>query len=129
MYRPDRSARVGAHQYSVFVSSGDPPRPAGRLLTQLNPPGSLPAWLLYTLDFEVSNGHPAGLNGGMSQDALLGLLSPLWHLAIGGCVLVTVVLCTRRLLRRGPSRMTRAMIVTGSAAVGLAVLGLVLAIR
>ena len=26
---------------------------------------------------------------GMSQDALLGQLSPLWHLAIGGCVLVT----------------------------------------
>ena len=65
----------------------------------------------------------------MSQDALLGRLFPLWQLAIGGCVLVTVVLCTRRLLRRGPSRMTRAMIVTGSAAFGLAALGLVLAIR
>jgi len=63
----------------------------------------------------------------MSQDALLGQLSPLWHLTIGGCVLVTVVLCTRRLLRRGPSRMTRALIVTGSAAVGLATLGILLA--
>ena len=113
----------------MFVSSGDPPRPAGRLLTQLNPPGSLPAWLLYTLDFEVSNRLRDGLNGGMSQDALLGQLFPLWQFAIGGCVLVTVVLCTRRLLRRGPSRMTRAMIVTGSAAIGLATLGLVLAVR
>ena len=64
---------------------------------------------------------------GMPQDALLGQLFPLWHLAIGGCVVVTVVLCTRRLLRRGPSRMTRALIVTGSAAIGLATLGLLLA--
>lgn len=64
---------------------------------------------------------------GMSQDALLGQLFPLWHLAIAGCVLVTVVLCTWRLMRRGPSRMTRALIVTGSAAVGLATLGLLLA--
>jgi hypothetical protein len=65
----------------------------------------------------------------MPQDALLGQLSPLWHLAIGGCVLVTVVLCTRRLLRRGPSRMARAMVVTASAAFGLMALGLLLAIR
>jgi hypothetical protein len=64
---------------------------------------------------------------GMSQDALLGQLFPLWDLAIGACVLVTVVLCTRRLLRRGPSRMTRALIVTGSAAIGLATLGYLLA--
>jgi hypothetical protein len=66
---------------------------------------------------------------GMSQDALLGQLFPLWDLTIAGCVLVTVVLCTRRLLRRGPSRMTRGMIVAGAAALGLAVLGLLLARR
>jgi hypothetical protein len=66
---------------------------------------------------------------GMSQDALLGQLFPLWQLTIGACVLVTVVLCTRRLLRRGPSRMTRALIVTGGAALGLAVLGVLLAGR
>jgi multisubunit Na+/H+ antiporter MnhB subunit len=66
---------------------------------------------------------------GMSQDALLGLLFPFWQLAIGGCVLITVLLCTRRLLRRGPSRMTRALVVTGGAAIGLATLGILLAGR
>ncbi len=66
---------------------------------------------------------------GMSQDALLGQLFPFWHLAIGGCVLLAVLLSTRRLLRRGPSRMTRALIVTGAAAVGLAALGMLLAGR
>ena len=66
---------------------------------------------------------------GMSQDALLGQLFPLWQLAIGTCVLVTVALSIRRLMRRGPSRMTRALIVTGGAAIGLATLGLLLAGR
>jgi hypothetical protein len=69
------------------------------------------------------------LNGSMSQDALLGLLFPVWQLAIGACVLVTVVLCARRLLRRGPSRMNRALIVIGGAALGLATLSLLLASR
>ena len=66
---------------------------------------------------------------GMSQDALLGLLFPVWQLAIGVAVLATVALSTRRLLRRGPSRMTRALIVTGGAALGLATLGVLLANR
>jgi hypothetical protein len=66
---------------------------------------------------------------GMSQDALLDLLFPVWQLLIGACVLITVALSARRLLRRGPSRMTRALIVTGGAAVGLAALGLLLAGR
>jgi hypothetical protein len=62
----------------------------------------------------------------MSQDALLGLLSPLWQVLIGACVLVVLVISTRRLIRRGPSRMGRALIVSGSAALALAVLGLLL---
>jgi hypothetical protein len=62
----------------------------------------------------------------MSQDALLGMLFPLWQAVIGGCVLVVLVVCTRRLIRRGPSRMTHALIVSGSAAIALAVLGLLL---
>jgi hypothetical protein len=65
----------------------------------------------------------------MSQDGLLGLLFPVWQLVIGGCVVVAVVLGGRRLLRRGPSRMTRALIVSGAAALGLATLGLLLAGR
>jgi hypothetical protein len=66
---------------------------------------------------------------GMSDDALLGLLFPVWQLVIGGCVLVTVAFGVRRLLRRGPSRMTSALIVTGGAALGLTALGLLLAVR
>jgi hypothetical protein len=62
----------------------------------------------------------------MSQDALLGMLFPLWQVVIGGCVLVVLVVSTRRLIRRGPSRMGRALIVSGSAALALAVLGLLL---
>jgi hypothetical protein len=65
----------------------------------------------------------------MPHDALLDLLFPIWQLTIGACVLVTVILCARRLLRRGPSRMTRALIVTGGAALGLATLSLLLAAR
>ena len=62
----------------------------------------------------------------MSQDALLGLLFPVWQLAIGTCVLATVAVCARRLLRRGPSRMNRALIVSGTAAIGLATVGILL---
>jgi hypothetical protein len=62
----------------------------------------------------------------MSQDALLGMLFPLWQIVIDACVLVVLVVCTRRLIRRGSSRMGRALIVSGSAAVALAVLGLLL---
>jgi hypothetical protein len=65
----------------------------------------------------------------MSQDALLGLLFPVWQLAIGGCVLVVLVVSMGRLIRRGPSRMGRALIVTGGAAIAVAVLGLLLATR
>jgi hypothetical protein len=66
---------------------------------------------------------------GMSQDALLSLLFPFWQLVIGVCVLLAVVLSARRLCKRGPSRMTRALIVTGGAALGLAALGILLAGR
>jgi hypothetical protein len=65
----------------------------------------------------------------MSQDALLNLLFPVWQLVIGGCLVVVLVLSMQRLLRRGPSRMTRALIVTGTAALGLAVLGVLLSIH
>ena len=66
---------------------------------------------------------------GMPQDALLDLLVPLWQLTIGGCVLVTLVFATRRLVRRGPSRMTSALIVTGAAVLILALLAILLASR
>jgi hypothetical protein len=55
-------------------------------------------------------------------EALLGLLSPFWEVVIGGCALVVFVVSIRRLARRGPSRMTTAMLVTGVAVIAIAAL-------
>jgi threonine/homoserine/homoserine lactone efflux protein len=63
------------------------------------------------------------------HDALLDLLFPLWQAAIGGCVLVVLAVSVRRLRRRGRSRMTRALVVTGGAVLGLAAIGVLLAAR
>jgi hypothetical protein len=60
---------------------------------------------------------------GMPEDGLLATLAPVWHVVIGGCVLVVLVAASARLARRGRSRMTTALLVTGAAAVGLAVIG------
>jgi hypothetical protein len=62
----------------------------------------------------------------MAGDALLGMLLPLWQLTIGACVLAAVVVAGWRLSHRGPSRMTRALVVTGTAIVALAVIGVLL---
>ena len=68
-------------------------------------------------------------NGFVSHDALLQQLLPFWQLVISAFVVLTVVLSMRRLLRRGPSRMTRAVVLTGVAALGLATLGFLFTIR
>ncbi len=83
----------------------------------------------YQRDSQVHQVDGHGSMAGMPQDALLSLLFPFWQLVIGACVLLAVVLSARRLLGRGPSRMTRALIVTGGAALGLAALGILLAGR
>ena len=57
----------------------------------------------------------------LASDALLDLLAPLWQLIIGLLVLVTLVVSTRRLFMRGPSRMGGAMLVVGGAVVCVAV--------
>ena len=57
----------------------------------------------------------------LAVDAFLGLLVPLWQLVIGILVLVTVVVSVHRLFLRGPSRMGGALLLVGSAVVGLAV--------
>lgn len=62
----------------------------------------------------------------VAADALLGLLLPFWQALIAGCVLATVVVSVRRLSRRGPSRMARALVFTGAAIVGLATIGLLI---
>ena len=47
-----------------------------------------------------------------------GLLLPFWQVVIGAVVLVVLVLSVRRLARRGTSRMTTALLVTGGGIVG-----------
>jgi hypothetical protein len=64
---------------------------------------------------------------GMAHDALLNLLAPIWQMVIGVCVLVVLVVSVHRLLGRGPSRMSRALLVTGGAAVAVALLGILFA--
>lgn len=59
----------------------------------------------------------------LAADALLDLVFPLWQFVIGALVLVTLVVSVRRLIRRGPSRMGGAMLLAGSAAIGVAVIG------
>ncbi|MDP9799924.1 putative membrane protein [Catenuloplanes nepalensis] len=59
-----------------------------------------------------------------AADALLGQLFPLWHLVIGAFVLIVLVLSIRRLAARGQTRMTTALLVTGTAIAGLTALGI-----
>ena len=51
------------------------------------------------------------------------LLSPVWATLLGGVVLVVVLIAGARLLARGPSRMGRAMALTGGLIVLIAVAG------
>ncbi|MFE9954011.1 hypothetical protein [Micromonospora sp. NPDC005299] len=62
----------------------------------------------------------------LAEEALLGLLLPFWQLVIGTFVLVIVLASVRRLARRGPSRMTTALLVTAAAIAGLTVVGVLL---
>ena len=62
----------------------------------------------------------------LAEDAVLGLLLPFWQLVIGGFVLFVLVAAVRQLARRGPSRMTTALLVTAGAIVGLALVGVLL---
>ena len=59
----------------------------------------------------------------LAADALLDLVLPIWQLVIGTLVLVTLVVSTLRMIRRGPTRMGGALLLTGGAVIGLAVLG------
>nr|MDT0658955.1 hypothetical protein [Micromonospora sp. DSM 115978] len=61
-----------------------------------------------------------------ASDALLALLLPFWQLVIGGLVLFALVVSVGRLARRGPSRMTTGLLVSGAAVIGLAVIGVLL---
>ena len=59
-----------------------------------------------------------------AQDALLGLLAPIWQLAIMVCLIVVTVVAGYKLLMRGPSRMLRGVVMAGSAVVGVIVIGM-----
>ena len=60
-----------------------------------------------------------------AEDALLGLLFPIWQAAIGVCMLVVLVVAGHRLVLRGPSRMSRAIVLSGGAIVGVLMVALV----
>jgi hypothetical protein len=62
---------------------------------------------------------------GLADDALSGLLMPLWQVVIGLLVLVALVVSVHRLLMRGPSRMGGAMLLFGGAVVCVAVISYV----
>jgi hypothetical protein len=62
----------------------------------------------------------------LAEEAVLGLLLPIWHLVIGTLVLLAVVASVRRLARRGRSRMTTALLVTAGTIIGLTVVGVLL---
>lgn len=68
-------------------------------------------------------GSPATV---LAEEAMLGLLLPFWQLVIAVFVLFAVVASVRRLARRGPSRMTTALLVTAAAIAGLTVIGVLL---
>jgi hypothetical protein len=57
------------------------------------------------------------------SDGLFATAAPIWQIVIGGCVLVALVAASARLARRGRSRMTTALLVTGAAVISLAVIG------
>lgn len=61
-----------------------------------------------------------------AQDALLNLLLPAWRVVIGVCVLAAVAVVAVRLLRRGPSRITTALLLTGSAVLATCAIGILL---
>jgi hypothetical protein len=61
-----------------------------------------------------------------AQNALLNLLLPIWQVAIALCVVAAVAVVSVRLARRGPSRITTALLVTGGAVVAICVVGILL---
>jgi hypothetical protein len=59
----------------------------------------------------------------LAADAITSLLLPAGQLVIGALVLVTLVVSAVRMVRRGPSRMGGALLLSGGAVIGLAVIG------
>ncbi|MEU8265301.1 hypothetical protein AB0C02_32450 [Micromonospora sp. NPDC048999] len=62
----------------------------------------------------------------LAEETLVGLLLPFWQLVIGAFVLFVVLVSVGRLARRGPSRMTTALLITALAIAGFTVVGVLL---
>jgi len=67
----------------------------------------------------------AASNGAGTPDVLLGLLVPAWQLTVGVFVVFVLLIAGARLLRRGRSRMTVALLYLAVAIVGLVILAAV----
>jgi hypothetical protein len=63
-----------------------------------------------------------------AQDALLGMLAPIWQATIAACLIVVTVIAAHKLFMRGPSRMSRGIVMAGSALVGVLVVGFLVSI-
>jgi multisubunit Na+/H+ antiporter MnhB subunit len=50
----------------------------------------------------------------------------MWQLVIAACAILALVVAARRLRSRGPSRMSNALVVTGTAIMCLTILGVLL---
>ena len=59
----------------------------------------------------------------LAADAITDLLLPAGQLVVGVLVLVTLLVSALRMIRRGPSRMGGALLLSGGAVIGLAVIG------
>ncbi|MFC4107243.1 hypothetical protein [Micromonospora zhanjiangensis] len=77
----------------------------------------------------MDDGVPVPAGHVLAEEAVLGLLLPMWHLVIGALVLFAVVASVRRLARRGRSRMTTALLVTAGTIISFAVIGILLQSR
>ena len=64
----------------------------------------------------------------VAEDAVLGLLYPIWQVVIGICLVGVSVVAAHKLLMRGPSRMSRAIVVMGSAIICIIALGFLLSV-
>ena len=64
-----------------------------------------------------------GASRTLAADVLVDMIMPFGQFVIGALVLVTLVVSARRLLERGPSRMGGAMLLSGGAVIGFALVG------
>nr|WP_221381107.1 hypothetical protein [Actinoplanes polyasparticus] len=64
-----------------------------------------------------------GASRTLAADVLVDMIMPFGQFVIGALVLVTLVVSVRRLLERGPSRMGGAMLLSGGAVIGFALVG------